>query len=90
MRKAAIQEEEYDLLLGSIMSNISLLNLDKHKAAIDEATIVMSKRDPTDIIFLAAALCLENCLIWSNDLDLKAQDKIKVINTQELVILLSK
>jgi len=43
--------------------------------------------DKDDAPFLA--LCLrENCVLWSNDALLKNQDKINVINTEEIINIL--
>jgi predicted nucleic acid-binding protein len=43
--------------------------------------------DPDDVIYFALALKL-NCPIWSNDKRLKAQDKVKILSTEELADLL--
>ena len=49
--------------------------------------VMKSIPDSKDIDFLALALKL-SCPIWSNDPDLKKQDKIKIFTTKEIIQLI--
>jgi len=49
----------------------------------EDGLIELNKYEPY-ISYIALALKL-NCPIWSNDTDLKQQDRIKVYNTKELL-----
>ena len=49
-----------------------------------EAYEIMKDIDEKDTPYIALALKL-NCPIWSNDTDLKKQNKVKVYNTKELL-----
>ena len=44
----------------------------------------MEKIDPTDTIFIAAALS-KNAAIWSNDKDFQKQNKIDVFTTKDMI-----
>jgi predicted nucleic acid-binding protein len=52
---------------------------------LDEARKIMYKIDPTDVVFIATALCFKNAAIWSDDKDFKRQDKVMVRTTGEVL-----
>ncbi|MDG6926768.1 MAG: PIN domain nuclease, partial [Nitrososphaerota archaeon] len=52
-----------------------------------EAEEAMSKIDPTDVPLVTAALSARCDGIWSDDKDLKRQDKVRVWTTKEVASL---
>ena len=86
IKKSGLKEEEINLLLGIIMSNIQVVNKIQLKPKLNEAFQIMHLIDPKDSPILACALAIPNEGIWSKDKHFKKQDKIKVYNTKELLI----
>ena len=45
---------------------------------------LIKEHSPEDVMFIACALAFENSILWSDDKKLKGQNKIMVLNTQEI------
>jgi len=56
----------------------------------DEAYNLAKNIDVDDVLFFATALVFKNSIIWTDDKNLKSQDRIKVFNTQEIMKLFKK
>ena len=81
---------DYSQLLTSIVllgEKISFVAVEEYKTFLPRAVEISPDKDDVDYFVLALKL---NCAIWSNDKNLKDQDKIKIYSTQELVELLKK
>ena len=85
-QKTKLSKEEIDLALTIIFSRINIIpaqELEKNQLPAKKIS-----PDPDDTEYFALAIKL-NCPIWSNDKRLKQQEKIKVINTTELIRILT-
>ena len=84
MKKAGIDEKEFDILILRLLKYVRLIPTDIIFKFKLEADRIIGKIDPADKIFVATALAF-NCPIWSEDKHFKKQDKIKIITTKDLV-----
>jgi len=78
------QKLSYDYLLSCIFEVVEVVPSKYYEDKIKEAYEIMKNIDEKDTPYVSLALKL-NCPIWSNDTDLKKQNKIKVYNTKELL-----
>jgi predicted nucleic acid-binding protein len=87
IEKSNIEVEEFNELLELILSRVTIVSsevLQKHKT---KAIELAKNIDKNDAIFFACALAYPGSAIWSDDKALKKQDKIKILNTSEMLIL---
>ena len=82
--KAKISDIEFDLVLGKLFQNLTILDMQIIKAHLKEAEDIMGNIDKDDVIFISAALATKSD-IWSDDAHFKKQNKIKVLTTKELI-----
>jgi predicted nucleic acid-binding protein len=82
--------DEIDILLNSLLDNISIIPAQTIQPYLEEAEKIIGKIDPGDIPFVALALAIENDGIWSNDKHFKAIKQINVWKTSDLLIHLKK
>jgi predicted nucleic acid-binding protein len=54
-----------------------------------EALEIVKDIDLDDVVFIACALAYPDSSIWSDDKKLKKQNKIKILNTAEMIKYLS-
>ena|SRR3989344_2270396 len=85
IEKSGMNEKEYNKLLSCFLKYIKLVSEEQIKEKIQEADKILRDIDPDDVIFLAAALSIENSKIWSDDSHLKEQKKVLVFNTKDLI-----
>ncbi len=94
-KKAQISKKEFKKLLNDLVGVVDFIPLKEYsnffKKAKDLAQDFSKEQEYEflkDLDFYALALKL-NCLIWSNDLLFKKQQKIYVLNTKEVIDLFS-
>jgi predicted nucleic acid-binding protein len=85
LEKTERTTEEFFRLIEILKKRIILIPLEEITNYIKEAEKITPDKD--DMAYFALALKL-NCGIWSNDKKLKEQDKVKVLNTKEVLDLL--
>jgi predicted nucleic acid-binding protein len=71
-------------LIRFLLKYVTILRNDLLLENTNKAEVIMSKIDKDDVIFIAAALCL-NCPIWSEDKHFKKQKDIKILTTKEVL-----
>ena len=81
-RKFAGSEEEFQKLYNKITAQIFLVEDSELKPFLPAAASLI--KDPDDWLYLACAL-KEDTVIWSEDRGFKAQNRIKTLNTKEMV-----
>ncbi len=84
IRKAKINEREFDVLLLRLLKYIRLIPTEIFVDFREEANKIMNKIDKDDIIFIACALAFD-CSIWSDDKHFKKQKEIKVFTTKDIL-----
>ena len=88
MKKTGLSEDEVELVLGILLTNLHVIPSKDIMANWKGAEEIMVDIDRSDTPFVAAALSLPCDGIWSDDLHLKRQKKVKVWNTKEVLGLL--
>ena len=88
MKKTGLSEDEVELVLGVLLTNLHVIPSKDIMANWKGAEEIMVGIDRSDTPFVAAALSLPCDGIWSDDLHLKRQKKVKVWNTKEVLGLL--
>jgi predicted nucleic acid-binding protein len=81
LKKSGLSEEDMMSAFAFVREQIETFSLDKISDKFTEAKEVCPHL--SDVEYFALALKL-NCAIWSEDKELKRQDKVKVLNTKEL------
>jgi len=74
----------YEESIEKLLYFINTVPTERYENKIKEAYDIMKDIDEKDTYYIALALKL-NCPIWSNDTDLKKQNKVKVYTTKELL-----
>lgn len=87
LEKSGLSSEEFKLLLSLVSIRINFVLEPEFEKFIVEAKAICPDENDTEYFALALKL---NCGIWSNDKELKKQDKIKVYSTEDLISLLEK
>ena len=77
--KSGLTDRELERLKDRLFKHISLVEQYR-----DMAEELMRETDPDDVIFVATALAVD-AAIWSDDSDLREQDKVKVLTTKDLI-----
>tara|TARA_Y100000310_G_scaffold328291_1_gene396206 strand:+ start:18 stop:422 length:405 start_codon:yes stop_codon:yes gene_type:complete len=80
--KAGITLEQFNKELDKLKKIASFEDKTQYQDYLKEAEAISPDRD--DANFLAASL-KHNCALWSNDKELTRQNKVKVINTENVV-----
>ncbi|MDD3086142.1 MAG: PIN domain-containing protein [archaeon] len=86
MKKAKLIESDFEQLYVFLKSKINFIEGEELDPFIDLVKEICPDKD--DVSFFAVALA-KNFPLWSNDKLLKTQNVVKVINTFELVKMLS-
>jgi len=82
LAKSGLSEYDFDVFLSLISAEIEFIPYSELEKFVPEAEKITP--DPNDTEYFALALKLK-CAIWSNDRKLKAQDKVKVYSTEDLM-----
>ncbi|MBS3163611.1 hypothetical protein J4427_02885 [Candidatus Woesearchaeota archaeon] len=82
LEKTEREEKDFDKFLGILKKKIKIIPNEEIELIIEEAKSICP--DEKDIDYFALALKLK-CGIWSNDKELKEQNKIKVYSTNDLI-----
>ena len=82
LKKTKKTEEDFYKLIETLKRRINLVPLEELIPHVNKAEEICP--DPDDVVYFALALKL-NCAVWSNDKDLKKQNKIKIYHTHDLI-----
>jgi predicted nucleic acid-binding protein len=82
LEKTNLTEKEFSSLRKELAIAICFVPLEEYKQTLKQALV--ASPDENDLDFFALALKM-NCSLWSNDKILKQQNKIKVLNTKEVL-----
>lgn len=84
LEKSGLNEIGFDMLFEKLKDNLVILDDNRVRTKIMEASKIMDKIDPDDTPFVAAALATK-ADIWSDDAHFKKQRRIKVYKTKDLI-----
>lgn len=82
LKKTGISEEEFKQIRKDLAIAVSFIPLEEYSELLKQASKISP--DSEDIDFLALALKLKLPL-WSNDAELKKQNKVVIFSTSELL-----
>ena len=82
MSKSEFSHEEFDAFIGVLKLRVDFAPLERFLDRLDEAK--ETSPHAKDIEYFALALKFESDCIWSEEKLLKEQNKVKVLNTDEL------
>lgn len=87
LKKAKLSNKEFSILLLYLLKYIKIIKTEKIIEYREEAKEIIGQFDQEDITFIAAALAFD-AIIGSDDKHFKMQNRIKVLNTKEIIALL--
>mgnify|MGYP001561547316 CR=1 FL=1 len=87
-RKSEMSADEFNKLLALLLRKVIIVPSEVLEPHRQEAHEIVKNIDINDTLFVACALLYKGSIIWSNDSQLKKQQRIKVINTVEAMELL--
>lgn len=82
LAKTNLTEKEFLLIRKELAIAICFIPLEEYEQFLKQALVISP--DENDIDFFALALKME-CSFWSNDKNLKQQNKIHVLNTKQVL-----
>ena len=85
IKKTKITEDKFIELRFDIAISVKFISIEEYRELLKEALEISP--DPNDIDFFALSLKLE-IPIWSNDLLLQKQNKVKIFTTKEVLYLI--
>jgi predicted nucleic acid-binding protein len=83
-RKSGLDDQEFDLLMSLLFTQLEIIPLDDYEAKIPQASAIM-KDDLKDIPYVACYLSCKCDGLWTNDVDFKDKPGIKVVTTSEIL-----
>ena len=84
-RKSGMTTEDLNKLLQLIIKKILIVPNSILIPYRKEALEIIKEIDIDDVLFIACALAYPNSILWSNDKDLKKQNKVTVLSTAEII-----
>jgi len=87
--KSKLSKESYDILFNELLRYVFVIPNEVILPYREEALKIVKDIDIDDVLFIATALAFEDAVVWSDDKKLKKQNKIKIINTSEIIKILS-
>ncbi|MEK6880738.1 MAG: PIN domain-containing protein [Nanoarchaeota archaeon] len=85
IEKSQITEEEFVIVLSVLLNKIKIIPQESLEPYLEKARKIIGKIDEEDIIFIASALSIDNCIVWSDDRHFEKQNIINVIKTKDLI-----
>ena len=83
IRKAKINEKEFDILLLRLLKYVKLIPTKIFINFKYKADKIIGHIDKNDTIFIAVALAL-NCSVWSDDKHFKKQREVRIFTTKDI------
>lgn len=77
--------EGFETLLAILLKKVEIVPEERLKAHKKEAVELAKNIDLNDAVFFACALTHPGSIIWSDDKKLKNQNRIKIMNTTEMI-----
>ena len=85
VKKAKISDQDFDLLMHTLLDNIALVPFEDFESEYQHATEVMKPVDENDAPFLAVGIALGIGHIWTEDRHFQKQDLLQVCTTRDLI-----
>jgi predicted nucleic acid-binding protein len=88
MEKSGMVPAEFNLLSQIILQKVLVVPNEVLNSHFNEAMSIIEEIDPDDAPFIACALAYPESVFWSDDKKLKKQSKVKVLNSQEISLII--
>lgn len=85
LAKSKSDAEELEKLLQLLLKKVLIVPPELLLPFREQALNIVKEIDLDDVIFIACALAYSNSAIWSDDKNLKRQNKVKIVNTKEMM-----
>lgn len=85
LEKLGFSEEEFKTLISKLLGYVTVVSTGDIIRFKQEANEIIARIDKDDMLFIATSLAFDFCPIWSDDKNLKKQNKIKIYSTSELI-----
>ena len=85
LKKSGLSKKDFDKRKDEIFSRINFIEFKEYKEFIQEALKGLIDEDDAPYISLALKV---KAPVWSNDKDLKKQEKVTILSTEDLVQIL--
>ncbi len=85
LKKSGLSNKEFNKRKDKVFSRINFIDFEEYKKFMHEA--LKGLIDEDDASYIALALNIKSP-IWSNDKDLKKQEKITILSTEDLIKIL--
>lgn len=85
LKKSNMSQKEHSELLEFLLDKIKVIPSKNFKSYLLQASVLAQKTDPDDLQFFACALLYPESVIWSNEIRLKKQSQIRIMNTLEFM-----
>lgn len=85
MKKSGQDKHEFEQLLELILNKVIVVPIEMIISHKELAKKIVEKIDINDAPFIACVLAYKDSLLWSEDKALKQQNKVKVLNTKEII-----
>ena len=85
MQKSKMSKEDFDKLLELLLKKVLIVPEEVLKTYKDESIEIVKDIDLDDAVFIACALANPESVIWSDDKKLKRQNKVKILNSTEMM-----
>lgn len=88
LAKSKGSEKELEELLQLPLKKVLVVPNEALLPFRSEAWEIIKSIDPDDVMFIACALAYPDSALWSDDKQLKRQNRVRVINTEEVMKLI--
>lgn len=85
IKRGRVDEDEFNRVKEKLLRGVQLISVKNFPEVRKVATKIMQTIDSEDAMFVAVALIVPDCKIWSNDKHLKAQRRVEVVSTEDLL-----
>ena len=85
VKKAKIPEQDFDLLMHTLLDNIVLVPFEDFESEYQHSIDIMKPVDENDAPFLAVGIALGIGHIWTEDRHFQKQDLLQVCTTRDLI-----
>lgn len=83
--KSGLSNIDFYNLFKGILDKVKIVRNDILRNCREDALKIMGSIDEDDVLYIACALAYSDSIIWSDDKHFKMQNKIKVLNTKEMI-----
>jgi predicted nucleic acid-binding protein len=88
IEKSKMDSNDFEKLLQLILKKVHIVPKEALATHKEQAMEIVKDIDLDDALFIACAMAYPGSVIWSDDRKLKKQNKVKILNTTEIINIL--